>query len=559
MSNKIENQINYYIKNNTCDGALIIDGEYKSGKTHFIKEFMAENYSKNSVYINLNGKATIEEIYGLINFSIVTRHSVSLDVVNEYNDLPDISNYIKTGKISVKKTVHDVSELISLAKLKLKEYILVFDDIEKCHCNLQEVFNLFNQLIEQTQAKIIVIINTNRIKDEATYKLLEETVSGTRIVYKSNFRDNVNYATAKEKKNGYPYFETIKDDIISFSKYYGEEQLTTLYSFINKGKMLIDSIDKKYNIYYSNILNYTYKSFIAKEKRSWNNDTLFGTVCFNKQNNKSLFDDITCDGFKFVDDFLYDDDINEDEIAKTMQEYDKHVVNLSEESELEILNKWQTEDDKKILNVLEKIKNKLSNNKYYFSLYPIIIDYLCKFKVIGLLKANSYKDFETIMMANVRNSDVTTYNWLTRNSNRLVSIEYTKTINKLLKIVKDKNCQKETSILNKILDNKDWAIKLNNYYHERIKDDAKYSTINYFDISKLVKTINNSNNGNLSIFNKLLKEELSKDNSTINKKRLEELQTKISQIVCSQKDTITKYNINEIIELIAKNIKSSSR
>ena len=34
-----------------------------------------------------------------------------------YNDLPDISNYIKTGKISVKKTVHDVSELISLHNL----------------------------------------------------------------------------------------------------------------------------------------------------------------------------------------------------------------------------------------------------------------------------------------------------------------------------------------------------------------------------------------------------------------------------------------------------------
>ena len=554
MSNKIENQINYYIKNNTCDGALIIDGEYKSGKTHFIKEFMAENYSKNSVYINLNGKATIEEIYGLINFSIVTRHSVSLDVVNEYNDLPDISNYIKTGKISVKKTVHDVSELISLAKLKLREYILVFDDIEKCHCNLQEVFNLFNQLIEQTQAKIIVIINTNRIKDEATYKLLEETVSGTRIVYKSNFRDNVNYAVSKEKKNGYPYFKTIKDDIISFSKYFGEEQLTVLYSFINKGKMLTDSIDKKYNIYYSNILNYAYKSYIAKENRSWNDDALFGTVCFNKLNNKSLFDDITCDGFKFVDDFLYDDDINEDEIAKTMQEYDKYVVTLSEELEIEALKKWQTKDDKNILSVLEKIKNKLSKNKYQFSLYPTIIDYLCKFKTIGLLKANSYKEFETIMVDNVKNSDVIAYNWLDRNSKKLASNEYSKTIKKLLKIVKEKNIQNETSILNKILDNKDWANKLHNYYLEKINNNPKYSTTYYYDTNKLVKTISNSDNSNLFIFIQLLKEELSKDNQTIDINKLKELQTKLSQIVCSQKDAIAEYNISVIIELLSRKL-----
>ena len=138
---KILDVLNKYIENPKMQYAILIDGDWGSGKTYFIKTKFVKN-NKNIIYIPLNGIKNREDIdkkiyYKILEnnmpekitkskgFSAFKKTSGAIFVIS--NEI--IKNVFKIDISGVKNL--NASEIISLFK-NISDYVIVFDDLERC-------------------------------------------------------------------------------------------------------------------------------------------------------------------------------------------------------------------------------------------------------------------------------------------------------------------------------------------------------------------------------------------------------------------------------------------
>lgn len=203
--NKILNVLNNYIKNPKMQYAILIDGDWGSGKTYFIKNnFVKDN--KNIVYIPLNGIKNREEIDKKIYYKIIENN-----IPNNITKSKGIKLLKKTGgaifsitneliknvfKIDISgiKNING-SEIISLFK-NISDYILVFDDLERCEMPINEILGYINDYVEHRNVKCIIVANEqeiNKINYDDNYEL--------KVL--SCLKDDIDYGEKQENSTHY--------------------------------------------------------------------------------------------------------------------------------------------------------------------------------------------------------------------------------------------------------------------------------------------------------------------------------------------------------------------
>ena len=205
---KILDILNKYIENPKMQYAILIDGDWGSGKTYFIKNKFVSN-NKNIIYIPLNGIKNREDIDKKIYYKILEnnmpkkvkkiKNSTALKKTSRvvYSISNKIIKNIFGIDISEIKNI-DISEIISLFK-DISDYVLVFDDLERCEIPISEILGYINDYVEHRNVKCIIVANEQEIN---------------KINYDSNYELKV--------------ISCLKDDID-----YGEKQEKFLYSNIN--------------------------------------------------------------------------------------------------------------------------------------------------------------------------------------------------------------------------------------------------------------------------------------------------------------------------------------
>ncbi len=190
--------IKNYLKVET-NYAVILNGKYGIGKTHFFKEVLtpeirkiptSENEQKNyiPIHISLFGYKSLEDIQSAIFLEIhswlktkggrlasgITK-TIARGIVR-LNGLGNIDNYIED--INPKS-----QDLIDYNQL-----IICFDDLDRKHPSLElsEVFGFINSLVENQEAKIIIITNSDFLEKESNYAEIKEKVVGASIEYIPN-------------------------------------------------------------------------------------------------------------------------------------------------------------------------------------------------------------------------------------------------------------------------------------------------------------------------------------------------------------------------------------
>ena len=159
-------EIKYYVGNKFYNYAVMIDGDWGSGKTHFVKQVLLpelKKETKTSIYISLYGVRNIGElskkIYiefllkdkaDKINPTLLTGATEALDVVSGL-----ISPFIgKYGDIEIKeKKIQNLVQKI----VPIKDCILIFDDLERCNCPMKEILGYINGFVEQAGMKVLII------------------------------------------------------------------------------------------------------------------------------------------------------------------------------------------------------------------------------------------------------------------------------------------------------------------------------------------------------------------------------------------------------------------
>lgn len=170
MENRIVEQIISYLNEEKYCQAILIDGEWGSGKTFFVKEILMPKISKNISdkkvhYVSLYGVSSLEEITEKIYCSYV-------EEMIDKNLGADKGKLVKKGwsiggklfSVFLKKFEIDTSELPKLSDFKdIEDGIFIFDDLERCELPITQTLGMLNDLIENNGIKIIIVANQKEI------------------------------------------------------------------------------------------------------------------------------------------------------------------------------------------------------------------------------------------------------------------------------------------------------------------------------------------------------------------------------------------------------------
>ncbi len=179
-----------YIDDSFYNYAVMVTGEWGIGKTFFAKGVLKqainghekaaflknENYKERQVeYITLYGCKTVDDVsaaftMALTHGTLKQRGVTDLydSVLSRFNEQKDkITNVLKTiaGEITQKYTSNKLMFDVASEIFSFKDYIFIVDDLERCDCNINEVFGFLNQLVEHKEAKMIIFANEAEISD----------------------------------------------------------------------------------------------------------------------------------------------------------------------------------------------------------------------------------------------------------------------------------------------------------------------------------------------------------------------------------------------------------
>ena len=175
--------IEKYVDEYLYDYAVMIDGTWGCGKTYFAtnvlksklkdheenKEKNIKGYKKRSViYVSLYGIKSIGDIskqlymeayFGKDN-EVGKLLKKGASIISSMLPLAfDIAKpFIKDVEVDENNVTNVISEFLSI-----KNSILIFDDLERCECPINEILGYINSFVEHEKMKVILIANQSEI------------------------------------------------------------------------------------------------------------------------------------------------------------------------------------------------------------------------------------------------------------------------------------------------------------------------------------------------------------------------------------------------------------
>ena len=203
-----------YIRADYTDYAIMINGEWGSGKTYFWNnkirnkiELMQVNGKKlTTIYMSLYGISNLEEISKKIFIETTQLMDKNLKKYMNYNEQTTIPEYAKTGlDMANFFGVTQNGDKIDYEKFfSTDDKVLCFDDLERANVDVIDILGYINNFVEHDHIKTIIICN----EKELSTKLKSNNIEMKTFI--------ATYLLDKEKKlfeNNKPMVEKIQDTI----------------------------------------------------------------------------------------------------------------------------------------------------------------------------------------------------------------------------------------------------------------------------------------------------------------------------------------------------------
>lgn len=180
----------HYIDEDLYNYAVLIDGEWGCGKTYFIKEHLCDKLEKHE-----KNKAKTEgykekRIAYLSLYGIKSVDDVSKQILMEsyLSKTGKIKGFLKKGTEVTGKMLPVLFDMMKAKGLELdadnvsnavggllsvKDSILIFDDLERCDCPINEILGYINTFVEHDGMKVILVANQKEI-GKSTYLVNQE-------------------------------------------------------------------------------------------------------------------------------------------------------------------------------------------------------------------------------------------------------------------------------------------------------------------------------------------------------------------------------------------------
>lgn len=247
----IEDYLDYYFDGKkNFEYAVLLNGAWGSGKTWFVKKYLEkkEDQGKKICYVSLNGITKTSLIDEAIFKSI---HPVL------GSKGAKLAGQILKGTLRATVKIDldgdgksDGSASSNIPKIELPDYlkinnnfILVFDDLERCELKKEEVLGYINYFVEQEEIKTLIVSNEEEIVGNDDYSRKKEKLIGVTFTYiedqnlaiqsildeiskselKNHLNSEIELITHTFNQVGYKNLRAFKQTIFAFERFYKKE------------------------------------------------------------------------------------------------------------------------------------------------------------------------------------------------------------------------------------------------------------------------------------------------------------------------------------------------
>ena len=200
----VKDEIIDFINRNEITGALLLTGQWGCGKSYLIKEIAKNLNDKKEAAIatvslfGLDSVAAInmrvkEEYSGFMlgSFGKQARR-ISRKIASIAKDGLEVADKATGGISGLSAASHGLSSLLSYDMFsffdvhnivgkddKVRKFVIVFDDLERCNINKQDLLGAINEYVENRQIKVIIIADEEKIKGDEYKEYKEKLISRT--------------------------------------------------------------------------------------------------------------------------------------------------------------------------------------------------------------------------------------------------------------------------------------------------------------------------------------------------------------------------------------------
>ena len=439
---ELNNYIKHYLEEDKTHTAIMLTGEWGSGKTYYIEnqltEFLQDDKKNRCIIISLYGLEDISEISKSIYMELRMKPPIKDSEIFATTKIiakTVVKNVIGRFGIDANMSEDDLQNIYSSVDLDGK--LLIFEDLERSNIEIVKLLGYVNNLVERDGVKVLLVANENEILNKQPESF---NFDFAKLLYSpsedSHEKDNENstpedmqaqrYLRIKEKTISdtvcfeSDYCEAVKNIIGIFSN----EKLQTI---VDKDKDIIENL-------VSMIKGYCHKNFrtfiFATQKavdifnkmgEEYEDDFLkciyFGIICFSSKIKAGEFPNwegteylSTLLGtnryplFRFCYDYIRWQKIDVTNIAETRKAYaEMKLYNQNadrDDDDLRVLYDYYEKTETEVRNVLNSIEERLKNSEDIgFYNYGKLAAYLVRIShVIGF----DYAQCKDHMVKNIR-------------------------------------------------------------------------------------------------------------------------------------------------------------
>lgn len=159
---ELNNYIFHYLKKDKTQTAIMLNGEWGSGKSFYLKNDLIPFFEKENatcVIVSLYGLDSISEISKSIYIELKSR-SIDLGMKDDEDALiaKSVLKYVSdVGLGDLTTTSDDLYEIYRTVDFRDK--LLIFEDVERCNIGITEILGFINGLVERDGVKVLLVAN----------------------------------------------------------------------------------------------------------------------------------------------------------------------------------------------------------------------------------------------------------------------------------------------------------------------------------------------------------------------------------------------------------------
>lgn len=451
--NEMNQFILNYVKNDITGRAIMLTGEWGSGKSYYIK-----NTLKPFLESKENGlhKCVIISLYGLIDVSQISK---AIYIETKWNSIIEHSPKIITDSIEkakdtkseMKTTFNTVSKTIlkgitsyfgvdlsvdekSLKNLyqsvNLSNYLIILEDFERSGIDRIQLLGYINNMTEQDGVKILLVTNESELLNYSIQEVEKTDYREEKSEYKKVYSENaLKYFKAKEKSVSdtiqfhADLQETIdsiidrfkSDDLSSFKGVITQPNHSYVRTEITNYREVLVACQKACDIY-----NYMNANSITAD-REFKKCILIGLVNYlqkhldkpdlkfkeNSVLDADLSGDIIYPLMRFCYDYYHSQIIRQEAIIQSIEEYNDYLIYVDktgyDDKDLKVLYALFVTTEKELNIAIQNIYDRL-DDVYDISLvhYDRIINYLLILKYDAKMNNDKIDKIIEKILANLK-------------------------------------------------------------------------------------------------------------------------------------------------------------